>query len=362
MCIEGNFTNRPGLPPTTALNLPKSTENAATEKVSSLMQQVIDQKQQYVTKARTERLNLNEFVLVGGDLFSMGYLAFQGAQIVKTSLAANAAIGIATSVCGVAAGVINIGVAFCCLREAIQASKNGDTKLALRLSIDFVCLFCIGIIMSLASLAARVSQLGAINTFFAANPWLLPVIFFAISIPIMLEIATRIKNIWTNTNLASQLKTEDVNTIITGKDLKNPYHLAPILQMAATENQNDQAIKTILSQKMEQFQADMGVEAAIETFKLMKNILKKEDPQEQMNIVKKKISEWNKAQYVRMFQQILYTAAFAVSIASLSPKINTPILNGTQTFAMSGANAVPLYMDTFWPFKRNTPIVVPIVE
>lgn len=361
MCIEGN-TIYNSLNTYPAAGSWAQNPGQATDKVSALMQQVIDQKQQYVAKARTERWNWNEFVQIGGDLFSMGYLAFQGAQIVKTSLAANAAIGLATSICGVAAGVINIGVALSCLVEGIQASKNGDTKLALRLYIDFVCLFCIGVIMSLASLASRVAALGAINAFFTAHPWLLPVLFFVISIPIMVEVTLRIKNIWANTNLGSQVNVDDLQDLVFGKEPQNPYHLAPILEMAEMEGMEDQVIKSALSQKMEQFQADMGVEAAIETFRLMKQILKKEETQEQLAKVKKKISEWNNAQYVRMVQQLLYTAAFVVSMAALSPKINTPTVNGIQTFAMSGANAIPLYMDCFWPFKRNTPIVVPIVE
>lgn len=358
MCTQINNYN-PSIEPTNCP--PPEQKHPADERVAGLMQQVIDQKQAYVDTAMNNRWTWKEGVQIGGDLFSMGYLAFQGAQIVSPSLAANLGVGIATAVCGVIAGGINIGVAFVCLAEGIQASKNGDKKLALRLYLDFACFLAIGIIMMLASLAARVGALGAISTFFTANPWLLPVLFFIVSVPVIVEIANRIKNIWQKTNLGAQLETDHLDELIQGEDPQNPYHLKPILEMAE-RGVDEPFVKLALSQKMEQFQADMGVEAALETFRLMKQILKKEDTHEQLEKTKKKLSEWKNAQYVRMGQQILYTAAFGVSMGALTPQLNIPAVNGAQTFATAGANAIPLYMDTFWPFKRNTPIVVPMVE
>jgi len=356
MCTQVNF-NTSALEPI-QLAPPLEKGNA---RVTHLMQQMINQKDAYVQSSLKNRWNATEAVQIGGDLFSMGYLAFQGIQIAKPSLASIPAIATATLVCGVAAGAINMGVAIVCLKEGIQASKNGDKKLAARLYIDFVCLLGIGIIMMLSSLAMRIAALGAITAFFTANPWLLPVLFFALSLPIILEIANRLKNIWTNKDLASHLKTDDLPKLVQGTDSTNPFHLQPLIDMAQ-RGVEEPFIKRSLSEKMEQLQADMGVEAAIESFKLMVLLLKKEEAKEQHQKTMKKIAEWNHAQYVRAAQQVLYTAAFGVSMAALSPRINTPPVNATQTFAMAGANAIPLYMDSFWPFKRNTPIVVPMME
>ncbi len=356
MCTQINFDI-----PSAHPQLPAIAKQQADDRVATLMQQVIDQKQALVDSASKNRMNATEAVQIGGDLFSMGYLAFQGAQIIKPSLASIPAVAFASLTCGIIAGAINIGVAFVCLKEGIQASKNGDTKLATRLYIDFACLLAIGIIMMLASIAVRVAALGALTAFFVANPWLLPVIFFILSIPIIIEVAERIKNIWQKKDLASELKTTDLPKLIQGTDAQNPFHLQPIIEMAQ-RGVADPFIKLALSQKMEQFQANMGVEASLETFRLMKQLLKNEEASEQLEKTKKKIAEWNHAQYVRMAQQALYMAAFGVSMAALSPRINTPAVNGTQTFAMAAANAIPLYMDTFWPFKRNTPVVVPMVE
>ncbi len=332
------------------------------DRVAALMQQVIDQKQELVDSTLKNRINVSEAVQIGGDLFSMGYLAFQGAQIIRPSIASIPAVAFSSLVCGVIAGAINIGVAFVCLKEGIQASKNGDTKLATRLYMDFACLLAIGLIMMLASIAVRVVALGALTAFFTANPWLLPVVFFILSIPIIIEVAGRIKNIWQKKDLGSEVTTAaDLPKLIQGADQGNPFHLKPLIDMAKN-GVNDPLIKAALSEKMEQFQANMGVEAALETFRLLKQILKREEIEEQLEKTKKKITEWNKAQWVRMVQQILYTAAFGVSLAALSPRINIPAVNGGQTFAMSAANAIPLYMDIFWPFKRNTPIVIPKIE
>lgn len=325
-------------------------------RIANLMQEVIDEKSAHAQNALAGRVNANEAILIGGDLFSMGYLAFQGAQIVKPALAANGGIALATLSCGVIAGVINIGVSIISLKEGIQAWQNGDEKLALRLFLDFATFAAIGAIMILASLALRVAALGAVGAFFGANPWLLPVLFFINAIPIIIEIANRIKNIHANTDLASYLNS-DLHNLIKGKDPKNPFHLQTLLE----RDESDRELKNELARRMEVLQADMGVEAAIETFKLLRLHLLEEDTEEQMSLVKEKVAEWNRAQYVRMFQQVLYAVAFGVSMGALSPALNTPAVNGAQTFAMSGANAIPLYMDVFWPFKRNTPIVVPHV-
>lgn len=331
------------------------------QRLATLMGQIIEQKEAKVGAALKGRVNVSEGILIGGDLFSMGYLGFQGAQILKPSLAAIPAIGFATLVCGEIAGAINIGVALVCLKEAVQAFENGDNALGARLFLDFVTFTAIGLIMILASLATKVAALGCVGALFATNPWLLPVLFFIASIPIICEIGKRIFNIHTNRDLASQLKGNDLGELIRGKEAKNPYHLRPLIEMLQTQ-QDEKEVKAKLSEKMEQLQADMGVAAAIEVFRLMQKKLRNEEVEEQFERVKKRISEWNQAQYVRFFQQVLFAAAFGVSMAAFLPKINAQRIDAIDTFAMAAGNAVPLYMDIFWPFKRNTPIVVPKVD
>ncbi len=340
---------------------PTAAVEKADEKLSRLMQSIINQKQENVQKALAGRVNVSEAVLIGGDLFSMGFLTFQGAQIVRPSISAITAVKVATLVCGYVAGLINIGVALVSLKEGIQAWKNGDQKLAIRLFTNFVCFFGIGVIMILTALALQVGAISGISAFFAANPWLLPILFFIVSIPTFYEILSRLKNIWQANDLASHLKTDNLEQLIKSSDEKNPFHLKPLL-VSLEKGVDESIVKRALSERMELLQSDMGVEAALEAFKLIRLVLKKEQTEEQMAKFRSRISKWNRAQYVRLFQQVLYTAAFGVSLGMIfNAKINTPAVDAAKTFALAGGNAIPLGMDTFWPFKRNTLIVVPKV-
>jgi hypothetical protein len=175
------------------------------------------------------------------------------------------------------------------------------------------------------------------------------------TIPMTLEVARRICRIWTGNDLGAQLNTKNLSQLIEGSNEQNPYHLAPLRMKTRDE------IKSALSDKMEQFQSDMGVEAALETFKLMHKILAKEENEEQLKLAKKKVAEWNYAQHVRAVQQILCFASFGISMAALR-STSAAALKDVQTLALAGGNAIPFYMDAFWPFKRNTLIVVPKVE
>ncbi len=340
-------------------------------RVAQAMQKVLVAKQAHVKAALDDKWQRYNPVFIGGDLFTFGYLAFQGIQSLKPSLQTIPAIGAATLACGCVAGVIWIGVGLVSLKEAMQAFRNNDKVLGLRLMLDSICCTAIGVVMVLASLAIKVSALAGIGAFFAANPWFLPVLFFVITIPLLLELSYRLNNIAASKDLASKLKLNELETLLQAKELdwkkidqlyvgtESPFNLNPL--ETCGEKQQIQ----MLSQKMEEFQADMGVDAAVEVFELLKHIEKRnrKEALEHLAIAKKRIKEWNQSLYLRMFQQILYLVGFGISMGTLgAPAKTVNLLNGTQSFFLVGANIIPLYMDTFWPFKRNTPIVVPKVE
>ncbi len=317
------------------------------DKVSDLMQDLIIKKQAAMEAAlqeRTGKRTLPESILIGGDVFTTGYLGFQGVQALKPAITHLSGVAFSALICGEIAGLINIGVALVSLMEACQAFKNGDTKLGLRLTLDFICFFSIGVIMILVSLAMKVAALTAIGTFFAANPWLLPVLFFIATIPVLTEVASRIKQIWCKQDLGSQLDESQLKQ-----------------QIEQLRKETD--VAAALSDRMEILQANIGVIAAIETFKFMKLIVdKKEQTAEgiaQKQRMKNAVAEWNHAQYVRLGQQILYLLSFFAGLSAFLPKVNQRKVNATNNFFLAGANAIPFYMDSFWPFKRNTPIVVP---
>ena len=347
-----------------------SPVSASDHKIASVMEQVLEAKKSHRQAALDNKLQRYNPIFIGGDIFTFGYLIFDGIQSFMPSLAGIAVIGTATLVCGVVAGVINIGVGVVSLKEAIQAFRNGDKVLGLRLMLDFFCCTAIGSVMILSSLAIKIGALGGIGAFLAANPWVLPVLFFIATIPLIVELSYRLKNIATSSDLGSQLKLNDLKELLQAEDpnwdkidelytqVENTFNLSNL------PTDDDEKAAESLSKKMEELQADLGVSAGVEVFNLLIQIKKrnKKAALDQITIAEKKIKEWNRSLYLRMFQQMLYVVGFGVSMTALVPKVNGALLNGIQDFFLAGANAIPLYMDTFWPFKRNTPIVVPKVE
>jgi hypothetical protein len=336
--------------------------------VIETMGEIILQKTVNMESAFDDKLRRYNPILIGGDLFTIGYLGFQGAEILVPSMAQIPMVAVATVVCGVVAGVINIGVGLVSLKESVQAFRNGDKVLGARLMLDFVCCLGIGTIMILASLATKVTALAGIGLFFTANPWLLPVLFFVATIPLIAELGYRIQRACVGADLGSQLQLNQLQELLTSEtpdwaridalyaDLLNPLNLGPFGQCGG--------LREKLSDKMEELQADMGVSAAIEAFTLLQHVQKRSKSQAlgQIAALQKTIGDWNRSLYIRMFQQVLFFIAFGLSMGALSPHANVNLLNGVQSFFLTGGNVIPLYMDIFWPFKRNAPIVVPKVE
>lgn len=328
--------------------------------ISLIVRRVIDLKENHVNKAKDNICDRYNPILIGGDLFTMGYLIFQG--VTTCAHLSLPFVAVATLICGVAAGVITIGVAFISLKESLQAFHNGDHKLGLRLLLDFVGLLGIGAIMILTPLAVKIAALGCLTVFFAAHPWVLPLLFFVITIPLFIEIGSRVINIYLEKDLAADLKLEELSNLLK-KDVvnwgqisllytnKNPFRLE-------IENAED------LIERMESLQSGVGVTAAIEAFKLFESLLEqnKEEALSRCEKLQHEISEWNGKQHVRLLQQVLFVLAFILSMAALCFRPSPVLYASIENFLMAGANAIPLYMDTFWPFERNTTLVVPKVE
>jgi hypothetical protein len=344
------------MPPTEHVDNAPQKESS----IVSLVQRVIELKENHVNKAKNNTLDRYNPILIGGDLFTMAYLIFQGVQTyAHISLPL---LGLASLVCGVVAGVICVGVAFISLKESIQAFYNGDTKLGLRLLLDFIGMLGIGGIMILVPLATKFAALSCVTAFFAANPWVLPVLFFAITIPLLIEISCRVKNIYLKKDLATDLKLDELSKLLKN-DIVNWSQISFLYENKNPFHPKIEGAKDLI-ERMEKFQSEMGVTVALEAFKLFESILKgkKEDAISHYEDLQRKISEWNAKQHVRLLQQILFVIAFVLSMVALRVHLPPTIVNSVENFLMAGANAIPLYMDTFWPFERNTTLVVPKVE
>lgn len=340
-------------------------------KLSGVIKRVLQQKDDLRNNALNKTLDRYNPIIIGGDAFTMATLAFEGVQTVMPEVSGIAAVAAVTMVCGVIAGVINVGVGLVCLKESCQAFYNGDYKLGLRLFIDFLTLSAIGTVMILIALSMKIVFLAAIGAFFKASPYVLPVLFFIISFPVIIEILRRVKNIHTEGDLAAKLDLRQVEEYLKEEEFEEAFqHLLEKLDLQELPDLVDLEPVQVyekLSAAMETLQAEMGVEAAIEVFRLILQLKEheKEAALQALEKARAEIKDWNRVQHIRLFQQSLYAIAFCVSMICLSPRFSASTVSSitaTQQFTMTAANAIPLYMDSTMPFKRNPPIVVPKVE
>lgn len=345
-----------------------SEETPSPEKLTRAVKNIFDRKETLRVKALENKWDRYNPFIIGGDAFTMATFAFQGAQVVAPQLSQYASIVALNMACGLIAGVINIGVGAVCFKESMQAFHNGDRLLGIRLFVDSITLTAIGTVMILIALSTKVACLGAIGTFFHLNAWVLPVLFFVISIPVILEILRRINNIHHKGDLASKLDLPYVQKLLDqGKIGEACAFLLEKLDLHDIQKLTEEKRFARLSEKMERLQADMGAEAALAVFNLLTH-LQEEDlkkSQQAAQTAKDEIRAWNNIQHVRLFQQFLYVLAFVVSLILLSPKIRPAVattISATQQFSMTAANAIPLYIDSTEPFKRNPNIVIPKVE
>jgi hypothetical protein len=338
-------------------DLPETNDS----KIVQIMQQVVTAKEENVKASLSNKKVVYDPNLWGGDLFTMAYLGFQGVATSSSKLQALSGMILAGTILGVIGGVANILVAISTARELKNALKaKADMKLIIRLCFDCIFLTLIGITMILASLAQMVA-IGGLGAFLIANPWLLPVLFFIITIPLIVELAARISPILTGKDMGSKLQLGNLKQHLNSKNWEK------IEKLISTShpffiNLNEPPKKHIID-KMENFQAEIGVKAALSAHKLMMHLKHKqaEESLKQIEDLEKEIADWNFSLYVRMGQQILYVLSFILSMVALPLKTAGAILNCADNWAMAGANAIPLYMDLFWPLKRNTPVVVPPV-
>ncbi len=335
--------------------------------ILSVVQRVIALKEKNVEDALNNRtdyknhkmLTLGEVTLIGGDLFSTAYLIFQG--VTPWVHISALTLGWVMLVCGCVAGTISVGVALLSLFESLQAFYNGNFGLGVRLFLDFIGLLGIGVIMILTALAVKVA-VGSVTVFFAAHPWILPLLYFAITIPLLIEISSKITKSCLNWDSAASLKLPELlnllkkdqvdwNEIAELYEEGNPFH-------ATIAGADD------LIERMEIFQSEMGVRAGVEAFKLFECLLAQKDKEALAQCVKvqDEITKWNFKQFVRLCQQILYVIAFVLSILALHYFSLHVVLVSVTNFLLAEANAIPIYLDIFCPFERNTTLVVPKVE
>jgi len=316
-----------------------------TQSICALVTQTLEAKEKLAKKAPNKHW-VDSAVLVGGDIFTVGYFALT--TVSKFAPATRTMSGMiwATALCGGIAGVINILVALVSLKHSIQAFANGDKKLGYRLLWDFVVGLLLGTTLILSATALKIAALGAVGAFLA-QPWVYPLLFFVCEIFLVLDLIKRERSVITQSDLASKICNE------TGKS-------SPFFDISEELSQAEPA-GAVITRKMEQLQAEMGTAAALAAFRLWKAQLEQDlvGAATEMHRLKQEVEAWNHSLHVRSFQQGLYIVGAVLGTGfGISPKV----LDTINTTLTATGNGIALWMDLFWPFKRNTPIVVPKVE
>ncbi|HSX26586.1 MAG TPA: hypothetical protein VLE89_06235 [Chlamydiales bacterium] len=318
-----------------------------------LMGQVIEQKRANLQEKIDNRFKgsnfIKEVVYVTSDVGTAGFSMAQGVSLVTTPSAGLLLVG---SISGLIGGVLNIGQGLFLLFEAMQSLRNGQYKQFSRVLADALLLIGIGLVMTLASLSILGVKLGCLGGAAAAmaNPYVMPIFILLLVLPGLIQ---------TLSHLAATAQGKDVGSLMKLDEIKKENH--PHLQVLSTYSKPEQ-----VSEMMEKFSEEIGVEAAIESLDLLKLILEKADEKvikDRIDLCRKKIAEWNRLVRLRALQLSLYGLTFPLGLTAgcLSSGISK-VVNAVSKFFLAAPSSMGAYMDAFEPFKRNGAIAVPKVS
>lgn len=282
--------------------------------------------------------------LILGGVLNVSYISTDILEVAHPGLTG---VALLLSIFGFLAGAFTVGEAFHSLYECGNALKEGNKLLFARLLWDFASKLAMGIILTVASLTLFGIQT-AIAAFFIANPWLLPILFFAISIPTVFEVLYRINKIRTETDLTSQLQLQNQN--LSPEDIWRRL-------TSACKKEDPQSI-------MESLKAEIGVDAALALFKLLRDLCQKSsennstNPEDSIKEFKTEIKRWNRDLAWRLFIRFLCLISLAISVMVYIPQVNTKSVDTSSDVFLGGSEGIALLLDIFRPTTRDTPVVV----
>lgn len=342
---------------------PKGPSPSGVSSIATLALQLFEHKEKAKEAELKNTFNRFNPSIIGGDILTVATLVLSLIATLSSGFGNLEAVIYATTACGIAAGIINLSVGCIEGKQAAQCFINnketGKSLQGKRYAIDCATMNTLGLVMILTALSSVVPGLHSLNNFFSTHQYILPSAFFLASLPVIFEAGRRVKNIHTHTDLASQLDLETLQKMLDEHDIDEASKFF-MEKLKVTENPSPQDLRCSL----ETLQEEMGVEAAIPVFKLLHALLLKEEEtaKQYLTVAKVESDEWNKIQKTRLFQQMLYIAAFVLSMTILIPGIGChDIFHMTisDTSMMLLANIIPLAIDILHPFKRNPHIVVP---
>lgn len=336
---------------------PQQTPESPNIRIASAMQRIVGQEQALAKKALHDPWRRFPVAVIGGATLNVGQLALTGVSVLAACAAiSNILIGI-----GFLGGLLNIKEGALALHEGLHAWKSNDKQLAAKLFLQGILSFALGTVMLLVSVA-RFTALTGIVGFFAANPYIMPVLCFVLAIFLLIEMVNRLSPVIQGKDLGSKLELAqlrsmlETNTPEEGMEKAMQWVHSKIKECISEDpTKSDGAVQT----KLNEYKAEIGFTAAMETFQLFEMILHKRQKAEilkQIEIVESKISQWNKTLYYKTFSVLIAAIGSGAAIGGIA--LRSKPINGADDFLMSTAGVVPLYLDICRPFERDTPIEI----
>jgi len=344
--------------------------SSSDKKLASVAQQVITAKEGIVSaslankKKRFHPLTGSCAPQLIHDFFNCAFVIFTTMQVALPKISSLTPFAIASSAFGFVGSALNIIVGVVTIREAINCFRNGDTAKGIRLLICGLGLVMLGVFMALTSIAA-VASLGGMAAFFAANPWIMPILLLVFMLPLLQEVLKDFVAICRKEDPYSKMQLGQMQNLLE-KDIINWKEVRRCLEdseLNVETIQKESNSTKALVDCVEKLQKQMGPEGAVNAMKVLKAILEedKDEAIKQVKSLRGKASSWKRVQYTRLAQQILFIASFILSIVALkSPKAK--IFEAVDNGLAFGGMGIPLVLDGYFPFLRNVPIIVPALK
>lgn len=298
------------------------------------------------------------------DFFNAAFIIFTTMKIALPKISSLAPVAIASTAFGFVGSALNLIVGIVTIREALQCFRNGDKAKGIRLLICGLGLIGLGIFMGLTSLTAVVSM-GGLAAFFAANPWIMPILFLVVMLPLLHEVLRDFVAICRKQDPYSKMQLKQMQELLE-KDIVNWKEMRKCLEESELNiemiQKEGNATKALVD-RVERLQSQMGPEGAVNAMKVFKTILEEDKAEAiaQIKSLHSKAKAWKRVQYIRLIQQIFFIGSFILSIVALkSPKAR--IFEAVDNGLALGGMGIPLVVDGYFPLLRNVPIIVPALK
>ena len=326
-------------------------------RVGSLMHAMVGEEKSLAKKALEDLWRRYPVSIIGGGALNVGVLALEGTSaFVTCSMIADLLVGVV-----VLGGLFNLREGVLAIEEGMRAWKTNDKKLAARLFLQGALEIALGAAMLLMSIA-RIFALTSITAAFLANPYILPTLFFCLSLFLLAEVLNRLIPVAKGTDLGSKLELHQLRTMLQQKDPEKRMKDATEWVHSKIPEcfKEDPANRSeAVHRALNRYKAEIGFTAGTEACQLFEMILKnkrKEEILQQIEIVEAKIAEWNRTLYLKLSSVLIAAAGFTAGMSAIATESAT--VDGGQNFAMATSGMVPLYLDVTRPFEREIPIVI----